>query len=137
MMGTIGEGSGGSGYGVGGVAFGKAAKRMAAPVAPGAAAPSVSRVAAADEKAQGGLSSRHSGRELAAGEKDKKEAKSDHATTPPAQSQAWHVIAGTTAAVTAPAALVASLRAALAGGGCALSGKSLTLRLTVNARAGC
>ncbi len=138
MMGLMGSGSGSGsayGYGVGGGGLGKAAKRMAAPVAP-AAARSVSQVAAADEEAESGLGSRHRGLDIAAREKDKKEdkASADSATSPPAPSQAWHVIAGTTAAVTAPAALVASLRAALAGGGCAPVGKSLKLRLTVDAQ---
>jgi Ca-activated chloride channel family protein len=131
LGGMIGNGVSGSAYGMGVGGGGMARKAMPAP--PPAAMPAP---VSAHEDAIESLTSRSDGDGRHKGvESDKKAAKASvqpAAEAPPAPSQHWQVTAGATASVTAPAALVASLRSALANGHCALSGKAAKLRLTVD-----
>jgi Ca-activated chloride channel family protein len=121
----------GRGGGVGYAEVRKMSKSMPAP------ASSPAPRAIADEAEVDALAETQSGRgRLHKGiEKDKtaNHPSESAASAAPAPSQGWQVTVGGTAGVTAPAALVASLRAALAGGACALPGQPLKLRLTVDA----
>jgi Ca-activated chloride channel family protein len=117
----------GSGYGYGAGEQGKAGKPAAAPTA---------RVAAEDaEDVLGGLVGPGSGSFASRDKAAKKETKASDGSATSAQSapsQPWQITVGSFTSVTAPAALVASLRAALSRGGCPLPSKAVRLRLTID-----